>query len=176
MPDYVSFGGPGYFAMLGLLAFARGMDFLSTWIATPNLVLEGNPLAKKLGWKKSIVLNIVMCVGFAFSPLPAVVISTTSVLVASRNFQQAWLMRALGEEFYRSWHIARLFESSRPLYLFCLFAQTGLIAIVGGALIWFSREFAVTAAIGWGVVAYAAAVAFYTLLSLWRMGRLAGQN
>ena len=30
---------------------ARGMDFLSTWVATPNLVLEGNPIAKKLGWK-----------------------------------------------------------------------------------------------------------------------------
>ena len=27
------------------------MDFLSTWVATPNLVLEGNPIAKKLGWR-----------------------------------------------------------------------------------------------------------------------------
>jgi hypothetical protein len=174
MPDYVPFGGGAYFALLGLLAFSRGMDFLSTWIATPNLVLEGNPIAKKLGWKWSILLNVVLCLAFAVSPLPAIVISTTSILVAARNFQVAWLMRSLGEELYRSWHLARLHEGSRSLYLFCLFAQTALTALVGAALIWFSRDYAVPMAIGLGVVAYAGAVVFYTLLSVWRLRRLAG--
>ena len=46
MDDPVSFGSRGYLLMLGLLVFGRGMDFLSTWIATPNLALEGNPIAK----------------------------------------------------------------------------------------------------------------------------------
>ncbi len=174
MADYVPFGGGAYFALLGLLAFSRGMDFLSTWVATPNLVLEGNPIAKKLGWKWSIVLNAALCLAFALSPLSAIVISTTSILVAARNFQLAWLMRSLGEELYRSWHLARLRESSRSLYLFCLFAQTALTALVGTALIWFSPDYAVPMAIGWGVVAYAGAVAFYTLLSVWRMRHLAG--
>jgi hypothetical protein len=174
MADYVPFGGAAYFAMLGLLAFSRGMDFLSTWIATPNLVLEGNPIAKKLGWKWSIALSLVLCLAFAVSPLPAIVISTTSLLVAARNFQAAWLMRALGEEHYRNWHLERLRESSRPLYLFCLFAQTSLTALIGAALIFFSRDYAVPMAIGLGVVAYAGAVTFYTLLSVWRLRHLAG--
>ena len=172
MSDYVPFASAVYFTMLGLLAFARGMDFLSTWIATPNLVLEGNPLAKKLGWKWGILVNIVLCFAFAFSPLPAIVISTTSVLVAARNFQQAWLMRSLGEELYRTWHVARLRETNGFLFVFCLLAQTALIGLVGAALIFFSRVNAVPMAIGIGVVGYAGAVTFYTLLAVWRMRRI----
>jgi hypothetical protein len=107
MDDPVSFGSREYFLMLALLVFARGMDFLSTWIATPNLVLEGNPLAKKLGWRWGIAVNLAVCLGLAFWPLPAIVICTTSVLVAARNFQSAWLMRSLGEERYRDWHVGR---------------------------------------------------------------------
>lgn len=55
MDDPVSFGSREYLLMCALLVFSRGMDFLSTWIATPNLVLEGNPLAKNSagagGWR-----------------------------------------------------------------------------------------------------------------------------
>ena len=91
---------------------SRGMDFLSTWVATPNLVLEGNPLARKLGWTWGMAVNLALCFGFAFWPLTAIVISTTSVLVAARNFHSAWLMRSLGEQRYRDWHIERIQETS----------------------------------------------------------------
>src|SRR5690242_2810327 len=135
MDDMVPFGSQAYFALFGLLAFGRGMDLLSTRIATPNLVLEGNPLAKWLGWKWNLVINSILCVTFGVWPLPAIIISTVSVLVAARNFQGAWLMRTMGEEHYRVWHVARLRESRLPVYLACLFAQTALIVLVGGALI-----------------------------------------
>src|SRR5512147_1342379 len=176
MDDSVPFGSRWYFMMVALLVFARGMDFLSTWVATPNLVLEGNPLAKKLGWKWGLPLNLVLCIGFAFWPLPAIVISTTSVLVAARNFQSAWLMRSLGEQFYRDWHIERVQETSVTLYLFCLFAQTALTGAVGAAVIYFSEWRLVPLAIGLGIVAYSLAVAFYTLLGIWRMRRSAIRN
>jgi hypothetical protein len=174
MDDFVPFGSEAYCAVFGLLMFARGMDFLSTWVATPNLILEGNPLAKKLGWKWGIPVNIALCVAFAFWPLAAIMISTTSVLVASRNFQHAWLMRSLGEESYRSWHIARIQETRVSLYLYCLLGQTALTGGVGVALIWFSLPQLVPMAIGLGIVSYAIAVAFYTLLSVWRMRRALG--
>src|SRR5258708_38786748 len=118
MEDMVPFGGQIYFLMLGLLVFARGMDVLSTWVATPNLVLEGNPVAKVLGWRWGLPVNVIFCFSLALWPLPAIVISTTSVLVAARNFQQAWLMRSLGEEIYRDWHVARIQETRVSLYLF----------------------------------------------------------
>jgi hypothetical protein len=177
MDDLVPFGSRTYAQIFLLLLVSRGMDFLSTWLATPNMVLEGNPIAKKLGWKWGIPLNLALCFGFAFWQLPAIVISTTSVLVAARNFQSAWLMRSLGEQPYRDWHIERVQETNVTLYLFCLFAQTALTAGVGGALIFFSlRSHAREGepeilAIGLGIIAYAVAVAFYTLLGIVRMRR-----
>jgi len=171
MEEFVPFGSRSYALMFLLLLVARGMDFLSTWVATPNMVLEGNPIAKKLGWKWGIPLNLGLCFGFAFWPLPAIVISTTSVLVAARNFQSAWLMRSLGEQIYRDWHIERVQETSVTLYLFCLFAQTALTAGVGVGVIYFSEWRLAPLAIGLGIVGYALAVAFYTLLGIWRMRR-----
>jgi hypothetical protein len=118
-----------------------------------------------------MLLNLVMCIVLAAWPLSAIVISTSSVLVAARNFQQAWLMRSLGEEIYRHWHVERVQETRISLYLFCLFAQTSLTAAVGGVLMYFGGYSLIPVAIGLGIVSYAVAVAFYTLLSVWRLRR-----
>src|SRR6185503_19367394 len=108
MNDFVAFGSHNFCLMVLLLAFSRGMDFLSTWVATPNLVLEGNPIAKKLGWRWGLVLNVGICFGVAFWPFTAIALCTLSLLVAARNFQSAWLMRTMGEEAYRDWYVTRL--------------------------------------------------------------------
>lgn len=171
MDGLLPFLSRDYVLLLLLLIVSRGMDFLSTWVATPNLVLEGNPVAKKLGWRWGIPVNLALCVGLAFWPLPAIVISTTSVLVAARNFQSAWLMRSLGEQVYRDWHVERIQETRVTLYLFCLAGNTLLTAGVGAAVIYFSNLLLVPFAIGVGIMAYAGAVAFYTLLAVWRMRR-----
>jgi hypothetical protein len=171
MDDLVSFESRRYFLMLGLLVFGRGMDFLSTWIATPNLALEGNPIAKKLGWKWGLLLNAVVVAVLALWPLSAIVVATASVLVAARNFQSAWLMRSLGEDAYREWHVQRVRETRVTLHLFCLAGNTLLTAVVGAALIGFSHPWQVPFAIGMGMVAYAMAVAFYSLLAIWRIHR-----
>jgi hypothetical protein len=167
----IPFGSRHYVALLALLILARGMDFLSTWVATPNLVLEANPVARKLGWKWGAALNLVVCAGFATWPLPALVLVTTSLLVAARNFQSAWLMRSLGEQSYRSWIAERMAQSSLPLHLFCLLSQTLLIGVIGAALMFFSDLRLVPFSVGLGVITYALAVTFYTLLSLWRLRR-----
>lgn len=172
MDEILRFGSRDYWLMALLLVFSRGMDFLSTWVATPNLVLEGNPIAKKLGWRGGIPLNIGICVGMAFWPITAIAISTTSVLVAARNFQSAWLMRSMGEENYRDWHVSRIQETRITLYLFCLAGNTLLTAAVGGAVIYFSNMYLVPLSIGMGIVTYAIAVAFYTLLGAWRLRRV----
>jgi len=174
METLVRFGSAEYVALLGLLLSTRGADFLSTWVATPHLVLEGNPLAKKLGWKWGTLVNLAVCLVFAAWPLSALVIATTSALVAARNFQTAWLMRTLGEEQYREWYVQRLRETPLPLYLFCLLGQTLLVAAVGAALMLFSGGLLPAFPIGLGIVAYAIAVVFYTSLALWRIRRSGG--
>jgi hypothetical protein len=176
MDDALPLGSRWYFLFLALLVFARGVDFLSTWVATPNLVLEGNPIAKKLGWKWGLLLNAVLVALLALWPLSAIVVSTASVLVAARNFQSAWLMHSMGEHAYREWYVERVHETRITLYLFCLGGNTVLTAGVGVAVIYFSYWLLVPLAIGMGIVAYAVAVLFYTLLALWRMRRAAKRD
>jgi hypothetical protein len=175
MEDAVPFASREYFIMLAILAFSRGADFLSTWIATPHLVLEGNPIAKWLGWKWGTVVNVVLVLLLAAWPLSAIVVSTASVLVAARNFQSAWLMASMGEEAYREWYVQRVAETRIALYLACLAGNTLLTAGVGAALIAFStmRNYVliVPTGIGMGIIAYAMAVLIFTLLSVWRSRR-----
>ncbi len=173
MDDFIPFASRVYWLLLLLVAFARGMDFLSTWFATPNLVLEGNPIAKKLGWRGGAVLNVAICFAAAFDPLIAIAVSTTSLLVAARNFQSAWLMRTLGETRYRDWHIARIMEAQVADYLLALAGNTLPTAAVGLAVICFCGQRLIPSAIGIGMVVYAGAVAFYTLLAFWRIRRSA---
>src|SRR5512146_1443315 len=137
MDDFAVFASRSYALGFTLLLAARGMDILSTWIATPNLVLEGNPIAKKLGWRWGIPLNVAVCFGLAFWPVSAIAVSVTSVLVAARNFQSAWLMHSMGEESYRDWHVARVQETRITLYLFCLAGNTLLTASVGAGVMYF---------------------------------------
>ncbi|MST93775.1 MAG: hypothetical protein EXS33_00625 [Pedosphaera sp.] len=168
MDDTIPFGSRDYWYFLAAIVFARGMDFLSTWIATPRLKLEANPIAKFLGWKWGIALNVLLAPLLACWPLAAVIVGTTSVLVAARNFQSAWLMRAMGEDEYRRWMCDRMHEGSLRLFVTCLLAQTFLVAMVGAVLIWFTAQL-VPFGIGVGIVGYALAVGFYTLLSVWRL-------
>ena len=170
MAELTACGGAEYFALLGVLLIARGMDFLSTWVATPNLELEANPIARALGWKTGMIVNAVLCVAIAAWPLPSIMIATTSMLVAARNFQGAWLMRGLGEEEYRRWMSDRVGETCVRTYLFCFGMQRTLILRVGAALIFFSARL-IPFAIGWGVVAYGLSVAIFTLWPFWKSRR-----
>lgn len=178
MDEVLAFGSRPYCLYLLVLLFARSMDFLSTYVATPNLVLEGNPIAKRLGWRWGIPFNLVICAGLAFSALSAIVVATTSVLVAARNFQSAWLMRSMGEQAYRDWYLARIQETRVTLYLACLGGNTLLTAAVGTALAWYSyfSGLLVPFAIGVGIIAYAVAVALFTILALWRIRRAFGRR
>jgi hypothetical protein len=171
MDDLIPFASREYFVFLAALLGGRAADFFSTWVATPHLVLEGNPIARRLGWKWGILLNLVLCFGFALAPLLAVIFTTTSLLVAARNFQGAWLMRALGEHEYRFFISDQLHRTGKKLYLACNFAQALLTAAVGGVLVAFHDDTLLPMGIGLGLVAYGAAVAFFSTLSVWRGGR-----
>ena len=171
LPETFPFASSGYFCLFSLLFFARGMDFLSTWVATPNLVLEGNPLARKLGWKWGALANLALCFAFASWPLTAIIVMTAGLLVAAHNFHSAWLMRTMGEAAYRDWFVERVAQTPVSLYLASLCGETLLTALPGAALIWFCDEHSIAFAIGFGIVGYAGIVLFYTSLSLWRLRR-----
>lgn len=159
-------------AMLALVVlFGRSMDLLSTWIATPTLELEANPLARRLGWRGGIVVSAVASVVLGLIPLAAIAVATTSVMVATRNLQSAWLTRVLGEHEYRSWIAARYREGRPGVFLICLILQALLLGLVGGGLMAFSRWQLVPFSVGFGIVIYALAVGLFTGLAMRRAAR-----
>ena len=174
MDDLVAFASPSYWVFFGLLALGRGMDLLSTWVASPQLLLEANPIARALGWRWGIVVNLVVSVFLGMWPMPAIGVATTSLLVAARNFQSAWLMRSMGEADYRAWISDRFAETSRWLFISCILAQGLLFGLVGSALLYFGqfgRAWRVVSGIGCGIVVYALAVVGFSLLPAWRHWR-----
>jgi hypothetical protein len=168
MDGSVPFGSRDYLVFLGLLTLGRGMDLLSTVVATPRLLLEANPIVRRLGWRWSLLVNVGACAGFAFWPLPAVIITTTSLLVAARNFEWAWLMRSMGEEAYQAFIGDRLAETPRSLLFLSLFGQTFLVGLVGLGLVVFTEGQFWGFATGAGMLGYAGAVFVYSGLSVWR--------
>lgn len=43
------------------LVLARAFDLWTTWRVTPDLQLEANPLIRWVGWRWTIVLNVIAC-------------------------------------------------------------------------------------------------------------------
>ncbi len=170
MEDFIAFGSRDHLITLVLLVFARAMDFLSTWFATPNLLLEANPLARRMGWKWGIVFNLLLCFAAAHWPFSGIVIVTTSLLVAARNFKSAWLMRAFGEADYSALIGEAMHRSPRRDYYVSVLGETLLFSFVGGGVILASEWPSLPLAIGLGMIAYALAVLFYSLLSVCRTG------
>ncbi len=167
----VPFLSPAYGQLLALLVVTRGLDFLSTWIATPHMVLEGNPIARKLGWKWGAVVNVGLCVAFALYPLPALIIATTSVLVSAHNFDAAWLMHTMGEDNYRAWISRQHLNTRAWLYVLCLLSKTALWGAVGLALLLSADGRLISTGIGLGILGYALAVLVYSSISAWRLRR-----
>lgn len=153
--------GLAYWAGVALLLFARGLDFLSTWIATPSLLLEANPIARRLGWRGGLAVNLLVCLVVAVIPFMAVLISVTSVLVAARNFQAAWVSRTMGEYEYRE-HLEELFgRANKRLVLGCVWAQGLLYSAVGCALAVLTNDLLVQA-VGGGIVGFGLAIAVHS--------------
>ncbi len=170
---FLPFGSAAHLGLLGAVLAARGADILSTWVASPRLLLEANPLARALGWRWGVGVNLLLASAVAVWPLPAIMLITASLLVAARNFQSAWLSRSMGEQAYRAWLSEHLSRTSRGLYVLCVVAQAGLVALVGAILVWASPLTSLPGAVGLGVLTYAAAALLYPLVGarrLWRQG------
>jgi hypothetical protein len=168
VPDVVPPGSPSWWLFAALALAGRVADLGSTYLATPRLALEGNPLARRLGWRWGIPINGVAALAFGCFPSLAIAVATTSALVAARNFQNAWLMRSMGEGGYRVWMSERLDRVPRRWPAGCFAAESFLTLLPGLALLVFAESGGVAQSVGMGITAYAAAVALFTLMALWR--------
>ncbi len=168
----VPFASSAHGVLVLLVLFGRAMDLLSTWMVTPSLALEANPVARRLGWRGGVAVSCVAALVLGLLPLAAISVTTTSLLVAARNAQSAWLVRSLGEQEYRQWIAARYRSGSRATFLAGLAMNSVPFALIGAGLLVYSRWQLVPFSVGLGLVVYALAVALYTGLTMRRVARM----
>lgn len=67
-----------------LILTCRALDLFTTWLATPDLSRELNPLYHALGWRKAILFNL-LCVLFAIDWHATAIICAFSLACACWN-------------------------------------------------------------------------------------------
>lgn len=155
----------------GLLLLARIGDIGSTYLATPKLLLESNPVARKLRWPFAV-----MTLGVALLPYfmlqAGIVILTASLLVTASNFGKVWFIRTLGEQAYYDF-VAQMAARSRPIEPLLFTSLSALaLALIGGLLmLFYPTESQAAYWIGYGFVIYAVVAVVYGCHGYWRMRR-----
>jgi hypothetical protein len=154
-----------------LLLLARAGDIGSTYLVTPKLKLEANPIARKGRWPFAIATLAVCLIPYYSTALGMMAIAA-SLLVTASNLSKGWLMRALGEDAYLQLLERAARSTKMRSALGFLFASAGAFALAGVVLLVFSEGpdtwaywFAV------GMLIYAGAVAFHGTTFIVRLYR-----
>jgi len=141
--DFFTTGRNWEHTLVVVLFLARLGDVGSTYLITPTLRLEANPLARKFGWPFAWLTVLVCLVPYYKTPL-AVVAIVVSLFAAASNLSRAWIARALGEAEYLN-VLQRAAAASRPREAIAFIlgsagtfalAGLGLMAISGGSGEW----------------------------------------
>jgi hypothetical protein len=157
----------------------RLADIGSTWLATPKLALEANPLARRLGWPFAWA-SLGLCVlPFAgdWGWAAAVPVIVASLFVAASNCSRALLPRTLGEAEYLAVLERAFSRASRPLGYGLIAVSSALVAAAGGLLmLFYPRAEEPAFQVGLGIVAYGAAIAVHGSAFARRMFRQAAER
>jgi hypothetical protein len=152
-----------------LLLLARLGDIGSTYLATPTLKLEANPVARRLRWPFAMLTLLAALLPYWWLP-GGIIVLVGSLLVCSSNFSRLWLMRTMGETEYYEF-IVRMSGRAKPVpTLLFMFASALCIAAIGITLQLFypdpEKELAYFFSVGF--FGYAFAIGLYGPLAFLR--------
>lgn len=154
------------------LVLSRGLDFFSTWVVTPGLTLEANPLMRRWRWARMGAANLLLLgLPFLHHGL-AMTFIVTSLLVAGTNLTAGALSRGLGER--EQWEQQR--RAVRRMGLAGALALNSLGSLTvcagGGVLLLAVRP---AGSLAWwgalGVVMFGATGLVHLNLAIWRLHR-----
>ncbi|MFX1405723.1 MAG: hypothetical protein ACFFBW_02110 [Promethearchaeota archaeon] len=90
-----------YILNIILVIFARFLDMFSTYYISKELQLETNKLARRLGWKGMIIMQIPIIILGSLDFYFALFIFCWSLLLFGNNIQGSWYVKKVGEEAYQ---------------------------------------------------------------------------
>jgi hypothetical protein len=125
-----------YFLNIFIVTFARFLDMFSTYYVSKELLLETNKLARKLGWKGMILMQIPILILGSLDFYFALFIFCWSLLLFGNNIQGSWYLKKIGEEGYQK-ELSSHLETTKSwkiifseLSYLITFTSTGVLIIV----------------------------------------------
>jgi hypothetical protein len=125
--------GPLVHILFVLMLIARVGDIGTTYLITPSLALEANPIIRRLGWRYA-VLTIALCAVPYFSVPLAVTILIPFLFLSGSNASKVWAVRTMGEEAYLQWVLA-LARQSKLSHALLGVAASAFFVVLAGAVI-----------------------------------------
>ena len=161
--------------LAGLILISRLADIGSTYLVSPKLQLESNPIVQRWKWPYAFLTLLVSVLPY-WSVGAGIVVMVASFLVAASNSSKIIMSRTLGESEYRALIVATAARADLvPSLIFTLLPAL-FMAILGWAVMYFypDPDTDLGYYVGLGILGYAMVVAFYGPLTFLR-NRLAGK-
>ncbi len=158
--------------LCALIFISRLGDIGSTYLVTPKLKLEANPIVRKFGWWYAIA-TLAICLVPYYSTAMAIIVLVPSLMVSASNTGKVWFVRAYGESAYLELLLSvarksRLSHALVPTIVAALF-----IALVGLTMMLFcpdpTKDWGYW--FGAGVIVYAVAIGFHGSMFFIRLFR-----
>lgn len=141
-----------------MLLLARIGDVGSTYLATPKLKLESNPVVRRFKWPFA-VLTIFVAVLPYYSLGLGICLLVVSLLVCASNFSKLWLIRTLGEDEHHQLLMRLASRSNLGSSMLFIFAPALWMAALGFLVLHFypdpNRDWGYYFALGFFVYALA---------------------
>jgi hypothetical protein len=129
---------------------------------TPNMVLEGNPVARRFKWP-TMAGGFVLCLIPYYDVLLGIMVAVPSLLVTASNLSRGWMARALGEREIEAIILRAAARGSLATTLAMVWVAAVFVTIAGGLLMWLSWDTDNMAAyFAFGVILYGFAVAIHS--------------
>jgi hypothetical protein len=125
--------------LCGVLLVSRVGDVATTYLITPTLELEANPIVRKLGWRFAL-LTLLLCLVPYFSMEIAAAMTMPFLLVSASNASKVWLTRVMGEKAQMEMLVSLARRSKRSHALLGVGASCGFIFLAGGVVLLFYPE------------------------------------
>ncbi|HXJ57355.1 MAG TPA: hypothetical protein VNU68_11895 [Verrucomicrobiae bacterium] len=159
-----------------LILVSRLGDIGSTYLVTPKLKLEANPIVRKFGWWFAIA-TMLLCLIPYYSTGMGIIVLIPSLMVSASNTAKIWFARAYGESEYQELLLRLARKTRLSSALIPVLVAASFLALVGLVLLLLSPD-PLTDWGYWfafGFLAYAFVVGFYGSIFFIRLFRRAGR-
>ena len=152
-----------------LILVSRLGDIISTYLVTPTLKLEANPIVRKLGFRFTF-LTLLLCLIPYYHTGLALIVVVPSLLVTSSNISKYWVVKTIGEEEFSERLLIVAGKSRLSRALFSVLASAFFVILAGLVLLFLCPERNSWGYwFGYGIIVYGFIMALYGSLSCYRL-------